>query len=164
MSQSLSDDEFKYSYIEKHAFSIVKVVEKFHHFILGKHTLVKVSLLVVKFFLSRTYLSGNIAHWLSKIQEHDLNIVTSTAIKGRDLALHLTQHVENGEEIDEEDSSLSSLFYIDDQILPVFEHPWYKNLVYYLQNQKFPKNLDTHQRIRLRLESARYVIIGDFLF
>jgi hypothetical protein len=46
----------------------------------------------------------------------------------------------------------------------VSEHPWYKNLVYYLQNQRCPDNLDTHQRIRLRLESARYVIIGDFLF
>jgi hypothetical protein len=29
MSQSLSDDEIKYSYIEKHAFSLVKAIEKF---------------------------------------------------------------------------------------------------------------------------------------
>jgi hypothetical protein len=33
MSQSLSDDEFKYSFIEKHAFSLVKAIEKFHHYI-----------------------------------------------------------------------------------------------------------------------------------
>jgi hypothetical protein len=91
MSQSLTDDEFKYSFIEKHAFSLVKAVEKFLHYILGKHTLVKVPLPVVKFFLSQTYLSGKLAHWLAKIQEHDLNIVTSTTIKGRDLALHLAQ-------------------------------------------------------------------------
>jgi hypothetical protein len=38
MIQSLSDDEFKYSYIEKHVFSLVKDVEKFFHFILSKHT------------------------------------------------------------------------------------------------------------------------------
>jgi hypothetical protein len=36
--QSLLDDEFKFFYIEEHAFSLVKDVEKFHHFILGKHT------------------------------------------------------------------------------------------------------------------------------
>jgi hypothetical protein len=60
--------------------------------------------------------------------------MTSTTIKGRDLALHLAQHAENSEEINEEDSSLSTLFYIDNQILPVSEHPWYKNLIYYLQN------------------------------
>jgi hypothetical protein len=29
MSQSLSDDEIKYSYIEKHVFSLVKAIEKF---------------------------------------------------------------------------------------------------------------------------------------
>jgi hypothetical protein len=126
--------------------------------------LVKVPLPTVKFFLSQTYLSGNLAHWLSKIQEHDLTIVTSNTIKGRDLSLHLAQHDETSEEIDEHDSSLSTLFYIDNQILPVFEHTWYKNLVYYLQNQRCLDNLDTHQRIRLRLESTRYVIIGDLLF
>jgi hypothetical protein len=37
MSQSLFDDEFKYSFIQKHAFALVKVVEKFRQFILGKH-------------------------------------------------------------------------------------------------------------------------------
>jgi hypothetical protein len=46
----------------------------------------------------------------------------------------------------------------------MYEHLWYKNLIYYLQNQICPDNLDTHQRRRLHLESARYVIIGDFLF
>jgi hypothetical protein len=74
-------------------------VDKFHHFILGKHTQVKVSLPVVKFFLSQTYLSEKLAHWLAKIQEHDLTIMTSKTIKGRDLSLHLAQHVEASEEI-----------------------------------------------------------------
>jgi hypothetical protein len=92
MSQSLLDDEFKYSYIEKHSFSLVKAVEIFRHFILGKHTLVKVPLPVVKFFLSLTYISRMFTHWLSKIQEHDLTIVNFNTIKGHDLALHLAQH------------------------------------------------------------------------
>jgi hypothetical protein len=90
--------------------------------------------------------------------------VTSNTIKGRGLSLHLSQHAGTSEEIDEQDSSLSTLFYIDNQILPMSEHPWYKNLVYYLQNQRCPDNLDTLQRRRLCLESTRYVIKGDFLF
>jgi hypothetical protein len=76
MSQSLSDDEIKYSLIEKHTFSLVKAIEKFRHFILGKHTQVKVPLPAVKFLLSQTHLSGKLAHWLAKIQEHDLMITT----------------------------------------------------------------------------------------
>jgi hypothetical protein len=164
MSQSFSNDKFKYSFIEKHDFTLVKAIEKFLRFILGKHTLVKVPLPTVKFFISQTYLSRKLAHWLAKIQEHDLTIVTSNTIKGHDLALHLAQHAEISEEIDEHDSSLSTLFYIDNQILPVYEHHWYKDLVYYLKNKRHLDNLDTHQRRRLCLESARYVIIGDFLF
>jgi hypothetical protein len=126
--------------------------------------LVKVSLHTVKFFLSRTYLSEKLSHWLAKIQEHDLTIVTYNTIEGCDLALHLAQHVETSEEIDERDSSLSTMFYIDNQILHASEHPWYKNLVYYLENQRCPDNLDTHQRRRLCLEYARYIITRDFLF
>jgi hypothetical protein len=163
MIQSLSYDEFKYSYIEKNVFSLVKVVEKNCHFILGKHTLVKFPLPVVKFLLSQNYLSRKISHWLAKIQEHDLTIMTSKTIKGQDLSLHLDQHVEASEEIDE-DNPLSTLFYIDSQILPIAEHAWYKYLVYYLKNHKCPDSLDTHQRRRLCLESSRYFILGDFLF
>jgi len=117
MSKIFSDDEFKYYFIEKHAFALVKANEKFHHFIIGKHTLVKFPLPTIKFFLSQTYLSGNISHWLSKIQEHDLIIVNSNTIMGHGLALHLAQHDETSEEIDEHDSSLSTMFYIDNQIL-----------------------------------------------
>jgi hypothetical protein len=77
MSQSLSDDEFKYTLIEKHTYALVKAIEKFHHYILGKHTQVKVPLPSVKFFLSQTHLSGKLAHSLAKIQEHDFTITTS---------------------------------------------------------------------------------------
>ena len=163
MSQSLSDNKFKYSYIEKHVFSLVSVVEKFRHFILGKHTLVKVPFPTVKFLLSWTYISWKLAHWLAKIQEHDLTIMTLKTIKGQDLSLHLAQHAEASEEIDEQDNPLSALFYINSQILPIVEHPWYKDLVYYLQNQKCPDSLDTHQRRMIFLESSRYIILGDFL-
>jgi hypothetical protein len=102
--------------------------------------------------LSQTYLSWKISHFLAKIQENDLTIVTSKTIKQRDLALHLAQHAKTSEEIDEQDSSLPALFYIDNQILPMSEHPWYKDLVYYLQNQRRSDKLETHQRRRLHLK------------
>jgi hypothetical protein len=101
MSQSLLDDEIKYSYIEKHAFSLVKAIEKNFHFILGKHTQVRVPFLVVKFLLSQTYFSRKLAHWLAKIQEHDLTIMTSKMIKGQDLSIHLAQHPKPSEELDD---------------------------------------------------------------
>jgi hypothetical protein len=56
MNQSLSDDEFKYTLIEKHTYSLVKYIEKFHNYILGKHTHVKVPFPAVKFLLSKTHI------------------------------------------------------------------------------------------------------------
>jgi hypothetical protein len=88
--------------------------------------------------LSKIYLSGKLAHCLAKIQEHDLTIMTLKTIKEQDLALHLAQHVEASEEIDDQDNPLSTLFYIDIQTLSIVEHPWYKKLVYYLQYHKCP--------------------------
>jgi hypothetical protein len=121
-------------------------------------------LFVVKFFLSQTYLSGNLAHWLAKIHEHDLTIMNLKTIKGQDLSLHLAQHDEASEEIDDQDNPLSTLFYIESQTLSIVEHPWYKNMVYYLQYHKCPDDLYPHQRRRLSLESSRYIILGYFLF
>jgi hypothetical protein len=40
----LSNVELKYTLIENNSFSLVKVAKKFHHFILGKHTKLKVPL------------------------------------------------------------------------------------------------------------------------
>jgi hypothetical protein len=50
-----------------YSFSLIKDIEKFLHFILGNHTQVKAPLPALKFFLSQTYLSGKLAHWLAKI-------------------------------------------------------------------------------------------------
>lgn len=66
-SQSLYEDAMKYSLIKKHAYSLVKVVEKFRHLILGKQTKMRTPLLDVKFPLSQNLMSRNFAHCLNKI-------------------------------------------------------------------------------------------------
>jgi hypothetical protein len=152
MSQSLSDDEFKYTLIEKHTYALVKAIEKFHHYILGKHTQVKVPLPAVKFFLSQTHLSGKLAHWLAKIQEHDFTITTSHTIKGRDLALHLAQHLEPGVTSENDEDALSALFLVETENIELAEHPWYKDIIYYLQFQKCPNNLENYQHRRIHLK------------
>jgi hypothetical protein len=164
MSQSLLDDEFKYTLIEKHTYALVKAIEKFHHYILGKHTQVKVPLPVVKFFLSQTHLSGKLAHWLAKIQEHDFTITTSHTIKGRDLALHLAQHPEPGVTSENDEDALSALFFVEHENIELAEHPWYKDIIYYLQFQKCPNNIENHQCRRIHLEASKYLILGTSLF
>jgi hypothetical protein len=106
---------------------------------------VKVPLPTVKFLLSQSHILGKLSHWLRKIQEHDLTIMKSKAIKGCDLSLHLAQHVEPSEFYEDKDSPLSTLFYIENQNLSLFEHPWYKYLIHYLQFKSCPDHLNPHQ-------------------
>lgn len=165
MSQSLSDAAIQYTLIEKHAYALVKAIEKFRHYILGKHIVVKVPLHAVKYLLSQTYLSGKLANWLTKIQEHDLSIETVNTIKGRGLALHLAQHSVPSSNPELEDGDDSNLFFAD--MIPsdlVLIHLWYSDILYYLNHEKCPENLNSHQRRKLRLDSSKYVIVNNHLF
>jgi hypothetical protein len=164
MSQSLFDDEFKYTLIEKHTFSLVKAIEKFCHFILGKHTQVKVPLPAVKFFLSQTHLSGKLAHWLAKIQEHDFMITTSNTIKGHDLALHLAQHPEPGISSENNEDALSALFLIEYENIDLAAHPLYWDIIYYFQYERCLDNIEYHEHRRTQLEASKYLILNTSLF
>jgi hypothetical protein len=86
----------KYTLIKKHTYALVKAIEKFHRFILGKQTEIKVPfpVIFIFIFLSQTLLLGKLAHWIINIQEHDFIITTTNTIKGHDVALYLVQHAE----------------------------------------------------------------------
>jgi len=140
MSQSFPDSAVQYYLIEKNVYSLLKAIEKFRQYILGKHTIVKVPLPAVKFLLPQTYLSEKLANWLTKIQEHDLTIETINTIKGRNLAFHLAQNsipLQNSELEDEDDSNI---FIIDSLSSYLCDHPWYNDILYYLSHEKCPEN------------------------
>jgi len=69
MSQSFTKYEFKHSLIKKKALSLMIALRKFRHYVLGKHTIVKVSLPVVKYLTSQTFLQEKMANWLT-ISKH----------------------------------------------------------------------------------------------
>lgn len=58
-------------------------------------------------------------------------MVTIKTIKGCDLALHLAQHPKINEWSDIGDS-LHSLFLINDDHVNLVDHPWYKDIIFYL--------------------------------
>lgn len=89
----------KYSFIENHAYSLLKSIDKFWQLILGKHTGVRNPFPAVKFLLSQNFLSGKLAHLLTKIQEHDLKITTSQTTKGHDPSFHHAKDLDYSKEI-----------------------------------------------------------------
>lgn len=138
MSQSLFDSAAQYSLIEKYAYSLVKAVENFLNYILGKHIIMKFPLPLVKFLLSINYLSEKLANWLTKIQEHDLTIETVDAIKGRCMDLHLAQIFIPLQDSELEDEDDPNPFIIDSQFSDLHNHDWYSDILYYLNHEKCP--------------------------
>ena len=59
MRQILSNMGMKYSFIEKHAYSFVKSIEKFRHLILGKYTEIRTPLPSIKFCCPKTFFLEN---------------------------------------------------------------------------------------------------------
>jgi hypothetical protein len=78
------------------------------------------------------HLSGKLAHWLDKIQEHDFMITNSNTIKGRDLFLHMDQHLEPRYSFENNEVAMSTLFLIKHGNLNLVAHPWYQDIIYYL--------------------------------
>jgi hypothetical protein len=85
-------------------------------------------------------------------------------IKGHNLSLHLAQHAEPIDPSEDEENALSTLFYIEGQNLDLVEHPWYRDIIHYLQFQKCHDYLDSHQHRRIRLDATKYMILGNSLF
>jgi hypothetical protein len=59
---------------------------------------------------------------------------------------------------------LSTLFLVEHENIDLEKHPWYKQIIYYLQFQKCSDNFEYHECRRLRLEASKYMILGTSLF
>ena len=121
----------------------------------------KVHLPAIKFLLSQTYLSWKLANWLTKIQEHDLTIEIVNTIKGRDLALHLSQNSIPLQDSELEDEDDPNLFVIDSKSLDIYNHTWYSYILYYLNHENYPESLliIKEENIDLMLQNMSLSII-----
>jgi hypothetical protein len=120
--------------------------------------------LPVTFFLTQNHLLGKLAHFLAKIEEHDLMITTTKIIKGCYLDLDLAQYTEPGDSLEEDENVLSSLFYLENIDINFVDHPWYKDIFYYLLHHNFPILLDCHQCRRLYMIAPKCLILGNIIY
>jgi hypothetical protein len=73
---------------------------------------------------------------------------TSNTIKGRDISLHLTQHLEPGTSSQNNEDALSAIFLVEYDNLDLVAHPWYQDIIYYFQFQRCPNNIEYNQHRR----------------
>ena len=81
-------------------------------------------------------------------------------IKGRDLA----QNSIPLQDYELEDEDDSNIFVIDSQSSDLHDHPWYNDILYYINHEKCHENFNYNQRRKLRLDASKYFIINNYLF
>lgn len=102
MSTPLKRHELKYSQMEKHAFTIVKVVKQFRYYILHSHCTIFIPKTAVKSILTQKEIGmNNRAVWIEKIQEYDLMIKPTNLVRGKGLCKLIVEDGKLSEKIDE---------------------------------------------------------------
>ena len=92
LSQKLTGVELRYSPIEKMCLTLFFSIQKLRHYMQAHviHLVAKIDL--VKYVLSRSIMSSQLAKWTMAFQEFEIVYVPQKAIKGQALANFLADH------------------------------------------------------------------------
>jgi hypothetical protein len=95
-TRKLSTTEINYTTTEREGLSMVYVLQKFHHYLLGGHFRMFIDHSALKYLVNKPVLGGRICIWLLLFQEYDFEIMVKSGRmnKGPDQLSRL----EHGEE------------------------------------------------------------------
>eukprot|EP00253_Pinus_taeda_P034363 PITA_34363 len=75
LSCNLNGTEVKYSYVKNLALATVQAVQRFHHYILLRKTIVISDCNPMTYILSRQFLGGKYSKWIGILQDFDLEFI-----------------------------------------------------------------------------------------
>ena len=127
------------------------------------HTKVIVPYSTVRNILVQKDLGEKQAHWVTTLQEYDLEIKPLKIVRGQGLCKLAAGSSDNSE---------SDLHFFDEQFLferEVFpisnpSDSWYHDIKFFLLHGNAPEHLDSRTKRALRLRSAPYQLIDNILF
>lgn len=159
LNSGLVGVELKYPYIEKLALEAAFVVQKFCHYIILQTTTVISDANPMKYILSCRIIGGRYSKWVVILFEFDLIFSTPKAKKSlvfAELMVGLPQVSQPLQEL--ESLPDDSLFLMDSS------DPWYRDILVYLQTQRFRSSSTKDDRRQLRHLAQHYLIVGDALY
>ena len=111
MSSGLKGMKLNYPEVDKKAYVIYKVVKHYRTQLLNCRTKIIVPYIVVKNLLVQKQLGEKRAHWMTVLQEYDLEINPSNIVRGQGLRQLVTQSVESQKEKYE---WINEAYYVED--------------------------------------------------
>jgi hypothetical protein len=74
-SIKLSDSEQNYNTMEREGLAMVYALQKFRHYLLGKHFKMFMDHLALKYLVNKPVLGGIICRWVLLFQEFDFEVI-----------------------------------------------------------------------------------------
>jgi hypothetical protein len=168
-SKALRDAEVRYEIMEKQAYALVKALKSFRVYVLHSKVIAYVPSASVKDILVQPDIDGKRSKWIAKILEFDLEIRPTKLIKGQGLAKLLAEAncqalgvnfmnkcsgIQQGQ-LSETDPQREP---------PLARCPWYKDVIYFLQELRPPDGLQRNKARALKLKAVRYCLIDQILY
>jgi hypothetical protein len=150
--------------MEKQTYALVKALKSFRIYVLHSKITAYVPSTSVKDILIQPDIDGRRGKWIAKILEFDLEVKPTKLIKGQGLAKLLA----------ESNFKTLGINFISDQaessgrnsqiIIPLASCPWYKDILYFLQELKPPDGLGKSRARALKLKAVIYCLIDQALY
>jgi ribonuclease HI len=168
-SKALRDAEVRYEIMEKQAYALVKALKAFRVYVLHSKVTAYVPSASVKDILVQPDIDGRRSKWIAKILEFDLEIRPTKLIKGQGLAKLLAEANYKALGVDfinacpgNQQNQLSD---VDPRTEPLLARcPWYKDVIYFLQELRPPDGLQRNKARALKLKVVRYCLVDQILY
>jgi hypothetical protein len=155
--------------MEKQAYALVKSLKDFRVYVLQSKIIAYVPSAAVKDILIQPDIDGRRSKWIAKILEFDLEIRPTKLIKGQGLAKLLAEAnckalgVSFINECSE--NQQDQLSDADPQAEPPLARcPWYKDVIYFLQELRPPDGLQRSKARALKLKAVKYCLVDRVLY
>jgi hypothetical protein len=163
-NKALRDAELWYEIMEKQAYALVKALKAFRVYVLHSRITAYVPSASVKDILIQPDIDGRRGKWIAKILEFDLEIKPTKLIKGQGLAKLLAESNCKALGINFINEQAESSNKNSQGALSLAACPWYKDILYFLQELKPPDGLGKSKARALKLKAVRYCLIDQALY
>ena len=117
----------------------------FRHYLIGAIVITFFFTTTVKDIFSQQEVSGRRCRWINRIQEFNIYIQITKLVRGQGLAkLMIEANLEENQINQFDDSCRDNLCHIDTS-------DWYRDVIYYLQNMKYPPRFKNNQKRSMKL-------------
>lgn len=130
--------------------------ESFRPYLVGTTVIAYVPNVVVKDIFRQSETTGRRCKWINQIQEFKIDLQITKLVRGQGLAKLMAKSNLEATRVNQVE--------LEDVQISIERCPWYANIVYYLKYMKCTDRLNDSQKITLKFQTSRYVLLNGDLY